>query len=111
MEIVTWYDWALVYLYDVGEFLFIVAAALLAVRTKKLSVCVCAVGLAMFFVGNLARLDASKELVELRQTHGDTSHAKIKHYVGSVGTSLGFLMAGVGLLVFAVRFGKEEKRG
>jgi hypothetical protein len=48
-------------------------------------------------------MNANTALVEIAQVHGDKGAIEIQYLVGRAMSSLGFLMAGISLLLFSAR--------
>ena len=53
MEIISWYQWALLYLYDLSTIIFIVALILFSLLNKDKYLYISLFGFITYFIGNL----------------------------------------------------------
>lgn len=103
MEIDSWYKWELFFSYYIAQVILILSSILMAIRTKEVSIYFCLLGFLSFLIGNLVMMNANTALVEIAQVHGDKGAIEIQYLVGRAMSSLGFLMAGISLLLFSAR--------
>jgi len=111
MNIETWHQWALVYAYEIGQLLFLIALIVLAVKMRKLSLVISAMAFLIFIIGNATMLVANKEYVELGQR--SISQLPMNEMtawrLGRIGSSLGFFVAGLGLFWFGISIWKKPQ--
>lgn len=110
MKVDAWQEWLIIATYDIAQLVFLVAAILLVLRTKRLPAYFVALGFALFLVGNRVLLDASRDMAEAEQRKGEVASIQLHELVGSVLSSVGFLGAGLSLVWFAMSERTQEGR-
>jgi hypothetical protein len=103
MEIDTWYKWMLVYFYDGGGILLMVATSILAWKYRTFTLYLAAIAMFGFVVGGFAQSSAQRAFIEAQQTMQDQSGIIFEYYAWRAISSVGFVLGGASLLWFAVK--------
>lgn len=103
MVIDTWYQWLMVYLYEIGGYLLIASSFVLARKTKKVAMYFAVAAFCAFVAGGDIQKRGQSSLFEAHQTKSDDSEALTLLLVGRALGSLGFVIGTGSFLWFAIK--------
>lgn len=103
MVIDTWYQWLMVYLYEIGGYLLIASSLVLARKTKKAVTYLAVIAFCAFVAGSEVQKRGQSAIVEAHQTKTDDSSAATALLFGRVLGSLGFFVGATSLIWFAIK--------
>jgi hypothetical protein len=88
-------------LYRLSLVVLIAGCIVLLRRQRHWSLYLCLIGFIAHLAGGTVMMDASSQIVELRQTGGDLDSDELLFMTGKLASSLGFIAASLGFLRFA----------
>ena len=101
MEITSWYQWLLLYLYDVSAALLVIGGLLVWRQGRRVLGAIIAVAFVAHLSGNHLMLRANAAIVEAQQVHSSTASASHAFVLGRVLSSVCFLVGSASYVVLA----------